>query len=398
MTAIQISMDKFNAVDSRYMALAIQQAERGKYTTRPNPNVGCVIVKDGKQLASGFHMRAGLGHAEVNALVNLEQNYTAERAAQLLCGATVYVTLEPCSHQGRTGSCAKALIAAGIGRVVCAMGDPNPLVAGAGFKLLREAGIEVSVGLLAEQAQALNLGFCQRMAVKMPWVNIKLAMSLDGRTGMQSGESQWITGSPARSDVQRLRARSCAIITGIGSIEQDDSSLTVRPEELGLAATDYDLALIAQQQPLRVVVDSQNRLSMDAKILRQSGRTLRVIAVPLPAQGSGDVISLPAANGQVDLRALLNYLAVQEHCNTVLVEAGATLAGNFVSSGLFDQLIVYMAPTILGSSARPLLALEMDKMNQQQRLELTEQRFIGDDIRLSYQKVKKQQLQRAEKS
>ena len=391
-------MQNFSGTDSQFMALAIQQAERGIYTSRPNPNVGCVIVKDGQLLSSGFHLQAGLGHAEIKAMDNLQLNCGAERAAQLLRGATVYVTLEPCSHQGRTGSCARALITAKVARVVCAMGDPNPLVAGAGFRLLQEAGIEVAVGLLAEQAQALNLGFCQRMSQQMPWVNIKLAMSLDGRTAMQSGESQWITGPPARSDVQRLRARSCAIITGIGSIEQDDSSLTVRPEELGLAASDYDLPLIGAQQPLRVVLDSQNRLSKGAKILRQSGRTLRVIAVPVSDEDGEDVISLPAADGRVDLQALLSYLAVQQHCNTVLVEAGATLAGSFVSGGLFDQLIVYMAPTILGSSARPLLALEMDKMNQQQRLTLVDQRFVGEDIRLSYQKVQKQQMQRAEKS
>jgi len=380
------------------MALAIKQAERGIYTSRPNPNVGCVIVKDGQLLSSGFHLRAGLGHAEVNALQKLRQSYGYERAAQLLCGATVYVTLEPCSHQGRTGSCAKALIGAKVARVICAMRDPNPLVAGAGFKLLQDAGVEVAVGLLAEQAQALNLGFCLRMSKQMPRVNIKLAMSLDGRTAMQSGESQWITGPAARSDVQRLRARSCAIITGIGSIQQDDSSLTVRPDELGLATSDYDLPLIAAQQPLRVVVDSKNRLSADAKILQQSGRTLRVIAVPLSSEDGEDVISLPAADGQVDLQALLSYLAVQQDCNTVLVEAGATLAGGFVSRGLFDQLIVYMAPTILGSSARPLLALEMDKMSQQHRLALVDQRFVGEDIRLSYQKVQKQQMHRAEKS
>jgi len=382
-------MENFSDKDSQFMALAIQQARRGIYTTRPNPNVGCVIVKEGQLLSSGFHLQAGLGHAEVNALQSLQQSHSAERAAQLLRGATVYVTLEPCSHQGRTGSCARALIKAKIARVVCAMSDPNPLVAGSGFRLLREAGIEVAVGLMAEQAQASNLGFCQRMTEQMPRVNIKLAMSLDGRTAMQSGESQWITGPAARSDVQRLRARSCAIITGIGSIEHDDSSLTVRPEQLGLEQSEYNLEMIATQQPLRVVVDSQNRLSKNAKILVQSGRTLRVIAVPLAAEDNENVISLPADDGQVDLKALLRYLAVQEHCNNVLVEAGATLAGSFVSQGLFDQLTVYMAPTILGASARPLLALKMDKMSQQQRLELVDQRFVGEDIRLSYQKVEK---------
>jgi diaminohydroxyphosphoribosylaminopyrimidine deaminase/5-amino-6-(5-phosphoribosylamino)uracil reductase len=369
-------MDNFSARDSQFMALAIQLAALGRYTTSPNPNVGCVIVKQHKVIASGFHLQAGQAHAEIIALAKI--------SAQDANGATVYVTLEPCSHQGRTGSCAQALIAAKVTRVVCAMQDPNPQVAGQGFALLLGAGIKLDAGLMSAQAAALNRGFINRMCHARPWVNVKLAMSIDGRTAMQSGESQWITGPAARSDVQRLRAEACAIITGIGSIEQDDSSLMVRVDELAISERDFDLSLIHQKQPLRVVLDSSNRLSKQAHILNQAGRTLRVIAQPLTEMSDVDLVSLPNNDGQIDLKALLSYLAEKENCNSVLVEAGATLAGGFVENGLFDQLIVYMAPTLLGSSARPLLNMEKNKMSQQQRLKLIDQRFIGDDLRFSY--------------
>ncbi|MEH6446400.1 MAG: bifunctional diaminohydroxyphosphoribosylaminopyrimidine deaminase/5-amino-6-(5-phosphoribosylamino)uracil reductase RibD [Oceanospirillaceae bacterium] len=374
-----MSTQQFSLFDNECMALAMQQARLGIYTTRPNPNVGCVIAKESQVLASGYHLRAGQGHAEVNALAKLSKEQTE--------GSTVYVTLEPCSHVGRTGACAQALVNAKVAKVICAMQDPNPLVAGKGFALLKAAGIEVQVVLQEIDAKALNSGFIKRMSQQLPWVTIKLAMSLDGRTAMDSGESQWITGSGARSDVQKLRASSCAIITGIGSIEQDDSSLTVRKSELGLGEADYDVDLIIQQQPLRVVLDSQNRLPANAKILQQAGRTLRVIAQPLSGQEGEDVISLPNKVGQIDLQALLQYLAEHEHCNNVLVEAGATLAGSFVEQELFDQLIVFMAPTILGASAKPLLAIAKDKMAQQLRLKLVDQRFVGEDLRLTYQQA-----------
>ena len=366
----------YSLSDNQFMTLAIRQAKSAIYTTRPNPNVGCVIVKNDQVLAVGYHRRAGDSHAEVNARATLNLSQTQ--------GATAYVTLEPCSHTGRTGACALALIEAKIGRVVCAMQDPNPLVSGKGVRLLEEAGIEVSVGLMQAQAEQINLGFIKRMSEQLPRVTVKLAMSLDGRTAMQSGESQWITGSAARADVQRLRASSCAIITGIGSIEQDDSSLTVRPAELDVTLSEEDLALIGQMQPLRVVLDSNNRLSKNAKILQQPGRTLRVVSGPI-TEGDIDVISLPGVDSRIDLTALLEYLAREENCNNVLVEAGATLAGSFIDRQLFDQLIVYMAPTILGASARPLLAIDKDKMQQQQRLKLVDHTVIGDDIRLTYE-------------
>ena len=366
----------YSLSDNQFMTLAIRQAKSAIYTTRPNPNVGCVIVKNDQVLAVGYHRRAGDSHAEVNALATLNLSQTQ--------GATAYVTLEPCSHTGRTGACALALIEAKIGRVVCAMQDPNPLVSGKGVRLLEEAGIEVSVGLMQAQAEQINLGYIKRMSEQLPRVTVKLAMSLDGRTAMQSGESQWITGSAARADVQRLRASSCAIITGIGSIEQDDSSLTVRPAELDVTLSEEDLALIGQMQPLRVVLDSNNRLSKNAKILQQPGRTLRVVSGPI-TEGDIDVISLPGVDSRIDLTALLEYLAREENCNNVLVEAGAILAGSFIDRQLFDQLIVYMAPTILGASARPLLAIDKDKMQQQQRLKLVDHTVIGDDIRLTYE-------------
>lgn len=363
-------MPDWSIEDTVYMAEAIQLAKQGLYTTNPNPRVGCILVKAGEVVGRGFHYRAGEGHAEVNAL---------KKAGKAACGATAYVTLEPCSHYGRTPPCAEGLINAGVTRVVSAMRDPNPEVAGRGIKMLQQAGIACSVGLLSQQAAELNLGFIKRMETGMPWVRVKLAMSLDGRTAMSSGESQWITGSSARGDVQRLRARSSAIITGIGSIQIDDSSLTVREPELGLE----NAADITKQQPLRVVLDTSGKMSPEAKILQQPGRTLWV------TQGerdmpNADVLAAQTRDGKIDLGWLLRHLASSEQCNEVLIEAGAQLAGAFVEAGLVDELVVYMASKILGSSARPLLQLPMEKMDQQLRLSMTDCRQLGDDLRLTY--------------
>ncbi|WP_245573792.1 bifunctional diaminohydroxyphosphoribosylaminopyrimidine deaminase/5-amino-6-(5-phosphoribosylamino)uracil reductase RibD [Neptunomonas japonica] len=363
-------MPDWSVEDTSYMAEAIQLAKQGLYTTEPNPRVGCVVVKGGEVVGRGFHYRAGEGHAEVNAL---------KQAGEAARGATAYVTLEPCSHYGRTPPCAEGLINAGIARVVSAMQDPNPEVAGRGIQMLQSAGIECSTGLLGKQAAELNPGFIKRMETGLPWVRVKLAMSLDGRTAMSSGESQWITGSAARGDVQRLRARSSAIVTGIGSIQIDDSSLTIRETELGLEnATD-----IVKQQPLRVVLDNSGKMDSGAKILQQPGRTLWV------TQGERDmphaeVLAAQQCDGQIDLEWLLRHLASSEQCNEVLVEAGATLAGAFVEAGLVDELVVYMASTILGSNARPLLHLPLDQMNQQLRLSMTDCRQLGDDLRMTY--------------
>lgn len=330
------------------MMLAIQLAQRGLYTTKPNPRVGCVIVKDHKIIAEGFHERAGEGHAEVNALRQLKNIHDAK-------GATVYVTLEPCCHTGKTAPCTDALVNAGIARVVYGMQDPNPLVAGKGLQRLRENSIEVSGPLLEKECRALNPGFIKRMQSDLPFVRCKLAMSLDGRTAMANGESQWITGEAAREDVQQLRAQSCAIITGINTILKDDPALTVRSEQLPASAK--------EKQPLRVVLDRQRRMPSQAKILQQPGETLLV-------------------HDSDNLHSVLNMLADRQ-CNEVLIEAGATLAGAFVQQGLVDELVIYMAPTLLGSNARPLLQLPLEKMNQQVKLDITDMHKIGNDWKIT---------------
>ncbi len=367
--------DRAQVEDRNYMQLAIDLAWRGLYTTSPNPRVGCVLVRGGDIIGRGYHQRAGEGHAEVNALAD----------AGDASGATAYVTLEPCSHTGKTPPCCDALIDANVARVVIAMTDPNPLVSGRGIKRLQEAGITVESGLLETEARSLNPGFSKRMENGLPWVRVKLAMSLDGRTAMDSGESQWITGAEARRDVQRLRARSCAVISGVDTVIADQASLTVRADEMGI---DADMALLAtEQQPLRVVLDSQLRLSADAKMLSLPGAVL-VIAATENAKAQraleragAEVIYCPAENGQVDLLKVLQLLS-ERQCNEVMVEAGATLAGAFIEAGLVDQLNVYMAPTLMGSEARPLLQLPLSTMAQQQRLTIESITPVGEDWRI----------------
>ncbi|WP_340331307.1 bifunctional diaminohydroxyphosphoribosylaminopyrimidine deaminase/5-amino-6-(5-phosphoribosylamino)uracil reductase RibD [Vreelandella gomseomensis] len=372
-----MSVASFSTQDHCNMAQALALAARGLYTTDPNPRVGCVIVRDGEVVGEGFHRRAGEAHAEIHALAA-----AGDRAR----GATVYVTLEPCSHTGRTGPCAEALQAAGVARVVVAMVDPNPLVAGRGIRLLEEAGIEVAVGLLADDAQALNPGFIARMAAGRPFVRLKMAMSLDGRTAMGSGESQWITGPEARCQVQRLRARSSAILSGVESVIMDDSRLTVRAEQLGLD----DAAAIASRQPLRVIVDSQLRLPLAAACLRAPGRTLVMTTsddVDRRARltdAGAEVQTLPAdAQGRVDLPSLLAWLARHEAVNELLVETGATLAGAMLNAALIDELQLFVAPTLLGGEARPLFALPgLTLMADQQRLDIHDIRAVGQDWRI----------------
>lgn len=368
----------FSVADRQYMARAIQLARQGLYTTSPNPRVGCVLVKNGQIVGEGFHLRAGEGHAEVNALA------VAAGQAQ---GATAYVTLEPCSHYGRTPPCAEALTNAGVSRVVAAMVDPNPQVAGRGMTMLAEAGIETASGLLETEARALNPGFIKRMEQGLPYLTLKAASSLDGRTAMQSGESQWITGPQARCQVQRLRARSCAVVTGVESILHDDSALTVREAELALD----NAAEIVKRQPLRVVLDSQLRTPLTAKILTQPGRTLIVYCdapagrVDALAQAGAELVQLPALAGRVDLPALLRYLADQQQCNEVLVETGATLAGAFIEQQLLDRLELFMAMKLLGSDARPLFDLPLTRMAQQVPMTLLDSRQVGQDLWLSFQ-------------
>lgn len=361
-----------DASDGAMMARALKLAARGSYTCMPNPAVGCVITRGDTIIGEGWHQFAGQPHAEVNALNSVDHS---------VAGATAYVTLEPCSHFGRTPPCADALIASGVSRVVYGMTDPNPRVSGQGLEKLRQAGIEVTGPVLEAEARQLNRGFIKRQEQGIPWVTVKLAMSLDGRTAMDSGESQWITGAAARQDVQRLRARSCAIVTGIGTVLHDNPSLTVRADELGFDSAD-EAANVAARQPLRVVVDSQLKTPADAKLLVAEGDTLIATAAMGAERKDADVLCVPDDRGGVDLVALLNTLAAKE-CNSVLVEAGAILAGAFLQAGLIDEFVVYMAPKLLGSSARPLFSLPFDCMSQQVALDLVDIRQVGDDIRIT---------------
>ncbi|MFT5032744.1 MAG: diaminohydroxyphosphoribosylaminopyrimidine deaminase [Bacteroidia bacterium] len=365
------SQSLVSAVDDAYwMAEAIALAARGRYSTSPNPQVGCVLVKEGRLLGQGWHQRAGGGHAEVHALADCVDAR----------GATAYVSLEPCSHHGKTPPCAESLIKAGVARVVIAMQDPNPLVAGRGISLLKEAGIAVDVGLQQADAEALNLGFIKRMKCGLPRVRAKLAMSVDGRTAMASGASQWITGPAARADVQRLRAASCAIVSGVETVITDNAALTVRLEEAAIDAANC-------RQPLRVIVDSRLRTPASAALFQSGGKILMVTAhkdlerrAALEAAGA-EVLLLAGADGRVDLPALLKELG-RRQCNEVMVEAGATLCGAFMQAGLLDALTVYMAPTLLGSNARALMDLPLNDMNEQRKLNIEAIRAVGDDWRM----------------
>ena len=364
-----------NPHDSRWMALALRLAEQGRYSTSPNPRVGCVLVKHEKLIGSGWHQRAGEPHAEVYAL---------REAGARAKGATAYVTLEPCSHHGRTPPCADALIAAGVARVVVAMEDPNPLVAGSGIARLREAGIEVESGLMEAAARELNVGFVARMVRGMPWVRCKTGMSLDGRTALANGTSQWITGSEARLDVQHWRARSCAVLTGINTILADDAQLNVREIE-------------TPRQPLRVVADSRLRIPLDARILSSltspaGGRGGGVLIyctvndsrkISLLEKLGATVVVLPEAEGHVDLVAMLKDLAVRG-CNELLVEAGAILNGALFSAGLVDELLLYIAPQLLGDCARGIASLgELTSLDQRVDLVWQDVRSVGRDLRIT---------------
>lgn len=364
----------FSVEDRQCMSRALQLAARGLYSTDPNPRVGCVIVKENQIIAEAWHQRAGEPHAEPLAL---------KQAGDQAKGATAYVTLEPCSHFGRTPPCADALIQAGLSRVVVAMQDPNPLVAGQGLTRLQQAGIDVACGLYANEAEQLNPGFVKRMQEGLPFVRLKSAMSLDGRTAMRSGESQWITGPAARADVQRLRARSSAIITGIESVLLDDPQLTVRDPSLA-----YEGKL---RQPLRVVLDTQLRIPLSANLLAIPQQVLLVAsekAHDVKAKSLKDLgaslMQLPVVNGRYSLKQVLKNLARDYQCNEVLVETGATLAGSFIEQGCLDEWVVYMAPTLLGSDARPLVEWPLSQMAQQQRMVLTDLRQLDTDIRMTY--------------
>lgn len=357
------------------MARAVQLAWRGRYSTHPNPRVGCVIARGDKILGEGWHERAGEAHAETRAL---SQAGTAAR------GATAYVTLEPCSHFGRTPPCARALIDAGISRVFAATQDPNPSVSGRGLDMLREAGIRVRVGLLAEQAESLNPGFMKRMRTGRPWVRLKMAASLDGRTAMASGESQWITGADARSDVQRLRAMSDAIVTGVGTVLADDPSLTVRRNELG----DIGDATEPSRQPLRVIADRDARTPPTATILQGGKVQVFCASSTLDTAPAQDLAALGIRltgvawkERGVDVAQLLDSLG-ELGVNELLVEAGPTLAGTFISEQLVDELWLYQAPVFLGSTGRPTANLPLDTMADKIEWIVKDRRQVGEDQRL----------------
>jgi diaminohydroxyphosphoribosylaminopyrimidine deaminase/5-amino-6-(5-phosphoribosylamino)uracil reductase len=361
-------VEGFSAADSAFMAQALRLAARGRYTAHPNPMVGCVLVNDGRVVGQGWHELAGEAHAEVNAL---------REAGAAARGSTAYVTLEPCSHHGKTPPCAEALVAAGVAEVVVAMEDPFPAVRGSGLAALRAAGLGVRTGLMNRAATDLLEGFTRRVTRGRPLVRVKIAASIDGAIAMANGESRWITGDDARADVQRLRARSGAVLTGIGTVLADDPSLTVRDADIDMRG----------RQPLRAVVDSRLRMPAAAAMLTLPGRT-RVYCCadggPEELQGAGaEVVQLPEDEGRVRLEAVLDDLGRQE-INEVLVEAGPTLAGRILLAQLVDELVIYQAPHIMGSETRRMFATPAwTSLAGRAELELTDVRRVGGDMRIT---------------
>ena len=357
-------MSAWSTIDHAMMARALQLAERGAYTSRPNPMVGCVIARKDKVVGEGFHVRAGEPHAEALAL-----REAGERAR----GATAYVTLEPCAHTGRTPPCADALVAAGITRVVAACGDSHASVDGEGFRKLMAAGVMAEKGLMEAAARELNRGFFSRIERGRPWVRVKLAMSLDGRTGLASRESKWITSRAARADVQAWRARSSAILTGSGTVLADDPQLTVRlPEGIDVVA------------PVRVVLDTRGRLAPSQRVFDDAARTIAVHAVDMvPDYGDGiTAFAVPRDGDGLDLHATLSQLA-QRDINEVQVEAGASLCGALLRDGLVDELLLYIAPVLLGDQGLPLFAgLGVNAMADRHALAIVDSRQVGPDLRL----------------
>ena len=359
-----------DADDHKFMAQALALAERGYYSTRPNPRVGCVVINGGRVVGEGFHYRAGEAHAEVNAL----------RAAGVHArGATVYVSLEPCCHQGRTPPCTDALIEAGVRRVVYAATDPNPQVAGNGELRLQAAGIEVRGSVMAAAAAEINRGFMHRMRSGLPFVTLKIGMTVDGKIALESGASQWITSAAARADVQRLRAANGAIVTGVGTVVADDPALTVRDERFDTAG----------MQPLRVILDTHLRTPPTSRIFRGAGATLVLtgseddrLADALIAQGA-IVEGCPVVPSGLDLDVVLRRLAARE-VNDVLVEAGPGIIGAFIHQGLFDEIVMYVAPKLFGNSALDAFALPaLQNMESVAKLRYTNVRIVGPDLRLT---------------
>ena len=351
--------------DREFMQQALALAERGLYTTTPNPRVGCVLVKDGAVVGTGWHEKAGLPHAEVLAL---------KEASVRARGASLYVNLEPCSHHGRTPPCVDAIVAAGVKRVVAAMQDPNPKVAGAGFAKLRAAGIEVESGLMEDEARELNIGFVARMTRGRPWIRRKIAASLDGRTALANGKSRWITGEAARADGHRWRARACAILTGHGTVRDDDPQLDVRGVD-------------TPRQPLKIVVDSRFETPLSARVLKD-GRTLVAGAVNetkriAALQGAGaETVVIPNDRGKVELFKLTEELARRE-LNEIHVEGGTRLNGSLLQAGVVDELLVYLAPSVIGDSGRGMVDMpELSELSQKKTVTIREVERIGEDLRI----------------
>lgn len=368
----------FTELDIVYMARAIELAKHGRFTTTPNPNVGCVLVKDDEIVGEGFHQLAGQGHAEVNALA-----VAGDKAK----GATAYVTLEPCSHYGRTPPCAEGLKAAGVSKVIAAMVDPNPAVSGRGLQILADAGISVASGLLEQQARDLNKGFLKRMETGLPYVTCKMACSLDGKTALNNGQSKWITGPQARQDVQAFRAQSCAILTGADTVITDNAKLNVRVDELPFSMP----TSLPLRQPTRIIIDSQNRLTPELALFSIESPVI-IFTTALdnhtnwPHFVKHEVV--PASNNKVDLSAVLKRLAELQF-NHIWLEAGATLAGVFAEQDLIDEYIVYIAPKLIGDMGKSLLNfVEVTMMSDITELTFTDTVMIGDDIRLTATKAK----------
>jgi diaminohydroxyphosphoribosylaminopyrimidine deaminase / 5-amino-6-(5-phosphoribosylamino)uracil reductase len=361
----------FTDFDRRQMQRALALAERGMFTTTPNPRVGCVLVKDDEVIGEGFTQPAGQDHAEVRALKD------ARSRGQHTAGATAYVTLEPCSHFGRTPPCASALVEAGIARVIAAMEDPNPQVSGRGLRILRDAGVDVRCGLLAHEAYELNIGFVSRMARGVPWVRLKIAATLDGRTALPEGESQWITSAAARADGHAWRARACAIMTGIGTVREDDPQLTVR-------------AIDTPRQPQRVLIDSRLDVPLTAKILAGDEPTLVICAhdddeaaprAKALREMGAEVVALPDAQGKVDLPAALRLLG-SRGINELHVEAGYKLNGSLLREGCVDELLLYVAPSLLGNATGMFDLAPPGTLDERLRLSFHSVERVGPDVRV----------------
>lgn len=370
-------MNNFSLKDHQFMQRAICLAKRGHFTTSPNPRVGCVIVLNGEVVGEGFHKKAGQGHAEVQAL---------KQAGSKAKGATVYVTLEPCSHFGLTPPCAEALIKAQVSHVIAAMVDPNPKVSGRGLERLAQAGISTQFGLLEQDARALNQGFIHLMTTKLPYVRCKLAASLDGKTAMASGESQWITSNEARSDVQRLRAQSCGIICGADSVIFDNARMSVRWQALGELKNSYAEADV--RQPVRIIIDGQNRLTPDLAIFKTASKILLIRHTienshSWPHFVEQVTISKAVESEHIDLRLLLAYLA-QQGLNDILIESGAQLAGAFISANLVHELVLYQAPKLIGSNGKSLVNMpEILQLSEAKSVDINDIRMVGKDIRIT---------------